>query len=276
MVTHKYIVGGFYALAPDSSYQNQLFSARVPSEECPKMLVSMSLDFTHPCRIWNAAFRNVICCAPLLIFTSSMFGANADAALIYVDGAAAINNVRVPRAATAMFPGDLLQTGSNSAATINKSGSSITVLASSLVEYQGTAVDVRHGAVMVLTSKRMAAIAGDVNVSPATDAWAEFDVVDKDGIVTIRARKGNLVIDDGSKQVTLAQGLKMTRDDKNPIAANERSKKKRNPKQVGARPAAEGGALNSWGAIGVGAGAGILLTTWVLMKNDNPASPVKP
>jgi hypothetical protein len=122
----------------------------------------------------------------------------------------------------------------------------------------------------------MAAIAGDVNVSPATDAWAEFDVVDKDGIVTIRARKGNLVIDDGSKQVTLAQGLKMTRDDKNPIAANERSKKKRNPKQVGARPAAEGGALNSWGAIGVGAGAGILLTTWVLMKNDNPASPVKP
>jgi hypothetical protein len=240
------------------------------------MLTVVSLDFIHVCRIWKVAFRNIIYCAPLLLFTSSVFGANPDAASIHVDGAAAVNNVRVPRVSTAMFPGDLLQTGTNSAATINKSGSSITVLASSLVEYQGTAVDVRHGAVAVLTSKRMAAIAGDVRVSPLTDAWAEFDVVDKDGIVTIRARKGNLVIDDGSKQVTLAQGLEMTRDDKTPVAPNKSSNKKRNLKQVGAKPAAEGGALNSWVAIGVGAGTDALLTTWVLVKNDNPASPVKP
>lgn len=237
------------------------------------MLALVSLDV---CRIWNAAFRNIACCATLLLFTSSMFAANSDAALIYIDGAAAVNNVRVHRAATAMFPGDLLQTGTNSAATINKSGSSITVLQNSLVEYRGAAVDVRHGAVTVLTSKRMAALAGGVMVSPVTNAWAEFEVVDTDGIVKISARKGNLIIDDGSKQVTLAQGLEITRDEKNPITPNQSSKKNSGRKQVGASPAAVGGTLNSRVAIAVGAAADIYLTTWVLLQNDNPASPTKP
>lgn len=240
------------------------------------MLGSASFDFTLTCRICKDAFRNILCCVPLLLFTSSTFGANSDAALIYINGAAAINNSRVPRTTTAVFPGDLLQTGTNSAATINKSGSSIAVLAGSFVEYQGSAVNIRHGEISVLTSKQMAAIAGDVRVSPLTDDWSEFDVVDRDGIVKISARKGNLIIDDGSKQVTLAQGLVMTRDDRNPVASNQSSKKKGSAKQVGARPAAKGGILNSEVAIGVGATADILLTTWVLVKNDNPASPTKP
>lgn len=240
------------------------------------MLALVSPDFTLACRICKAAFRNLLCCVPLLLFGDATFGANSDAALIYVNGAARINNVRVPRPATAIFPGDFLETGISSAATINKSGSSITVIAGSLVEYQGEAVDVRHGAVTVVTSKRMAAIAGDVKVSPVTDDWAEFDVVERNGIVKIRARKGNLIIDDGSKQVTLAQGLETTRDEKNPIAPNQSGKKKGSSKQVGARPAAKGGALNSEVAIGIGAAADISLAMWVLVKNDNPASPTKP
>jgi hypothetical protein len=243
------------------------------------MLASLSLDFTpdfaHARRLWNAAFRNIVCCVPLFLLTSSMFGANSDAALVYVDGAAAVNKVRVPRASTAMFPGDLLQTGNNSAATINKSGSSVTVLANSLVEYQGAAVDVRYGAVTVLTSKSVAAIAGAVRVSPATNGWVQFDVVYRDGIVKISARKGNLIIDDGSKQVTLAQGLEVTQDENNSIARNQ-SNKKKGRTQVGARPAAKGGILNSGVAIGVSGAAATYLTTWVLLQNDNPASPTKP
>jgi hypothetical protein len=241
-------------------------------------LVSLDLspDFLHARRIWNTAFRSVVCCVPLLLLTNPMFGANADAALIYINGAAAVNDVLVPRAATTMFPGDLLQTGRNSAATINKSGSSITVLANSLVTYQGAALDIQHGAVTVLTSKETAVIAGDVRVSPVSNAWVEFDVVYRDGIVKITARKGNLTIDDGSKVVTLTQGLETTRDENNPVAPNRSSKKNRSGKQVGASPAAEDGTLNSPIAIGLGAGAGISLTTWVLVKNDNPASPTKP
>jgi hypothetical protein len=96
-----------------------------------------------------------------------------------------------------------------------------------------------------------------------------------DGTVRIFARKGDLTISDGKDVVTLAQGQDTTRDESNPAAEN--SKKKKNKKaQTGAVPAAGGGIMNSPYAIGIGAGAVIGVTTWVLVKNDNPASPTKP
>jgi len=106
---------------------------------------------------------------------------------------------------------------------------------------------------------------------------SEFNVVDTDGTVRIAARKGDLLIDDGKDVVTLAQGQETTRDENNPDATQNTNKKKRNRKAVpGATPAAGGGALSSPIAIGVGAGAIIGVTTWVLLQHDNPASPSKP
>jgi hypothetical protein len=151
-------------------------------------------------------------------------------------------------------------------------------LGDSLVQFEGTSVDIQHGGVTVATSKSIAATAGDVKVTPASSAWTEFNVVDNDGTVRIAARKGDLLIDDGKDVVTLAQGQETTRDETNPDAKPTTGKKKRNRKQQapGAVPAAGGGALSSPIAIGIGAGAIIGVTTWVLIKNDNPASPSKP
>jgi hypothetical protein len=203
-----------------------------------------------------------------------MLAADSNAAMIYINGAASVNNARVPRSSSAIFVGDWLQTGVHSVANINEPGSSITVLSDSLVQYEGVSVDIQHGGVTVSTSKGVAAKAGDVKVSPASNAWTEFNVVDTDGTVKIAARKGDLMIDDGSSVVTLAQGQETTRDESNPAAPN--SKKKKNGQVAGATPAAGGGMLSSPIAIGIGAGAVIGLTTWVLVKNDNPASPSKP
>jgi hypothetical protein len=222
------------------------------------------------------AFRRMASCVLLLLFPGSMLAADSNAAMIYINGAAYVNDARVPRPSAAIFSGDLLQTRPHSVANINEPGSSITVLGDSLVQFQGTSVDIQHGGVAVATSKSIAATAGDVKVTPASNAWTEFNVVDTDGTVRIAARKGDLMIDDGKDVVTLAQGQETTRDETNPDATPT-TKKKRNRKQVaGATPAAGGGALSSPIAIGIGAGAIIGVTTWVLIKNDNPASPSKP
>jgi hypothetical protein len=207
-----------------------------------------------------------------------MFAADSNAAMIYINGAAYVNDARVPRPSAAIFSGDLLQTRPHSVANINEPGSSITVLGDSLVQFEGASVDIQHGGVTVATSKGIAATAGDVKVTPASKAWTEFNVVDTDGTVRIAARKGDLMIDDGKNVVTLAQGQETTRDETNPDAnQTTNGKKKHNRKQVpGATPAAGGGALSSPIAIGIGAGAIIGVTTWVLIKNDNPASPSKP
>jgi hypothetical protein len=223
------------------------------------------------------AFRKMVSCVLLLLFPGSMLAADSNAAMLYINGAAYVNDARVPRASAAIFSGDILQTRPNSVANINEPGSSITVLSDSLVQFQGKSVDIQHGGVSVSTSKGIAATAGDVKVTPKSNAWTEFKVVDVDGMVKIHAEKGDLLIDDGSKVLTLAQGQPdQTVGESNPDAKDSKKKKNKNSQTSGATPAAGGGALSSPIAIGIGAGAILGITTWVLVKNSNPASPSKP
>jgi hypothetical protein len=226
----------------------------------------------------KSAYRKMASCVLLFLFPSSMFAADSNAAMLYTNGAAWVNGAHVPRTSSAIFSGDLLQTRSDSVANINESGSSITVLADSMVEFQGSAVSIEHGGVTVSTSKRMSAVAGDVKVAPASDSWTEFNVVDNDGTVRIAATKGDLTITDGKEVSTLQQGQQTTRDETTQDAdnSNPKEKKKNKKRAAGAAPAAGGGILSSPIAIGIGAGAVVGVTTWVLIKNDNPASPAKP
>jgi hypothetical protein len=226
----------------------------------------------------KSAFRGMVSCVLMILFPGSLLAADSNAAMLYVNtnGAAWVNGAHVPRSSSAIFSGDLLQTRSDSVANINEPGSSITVLAGSLVQFQGASVDIQHGGVTVSTSKGIAATAGDVKVTPASDAWTEFNVIDVDGTVRIFARKGDLSISDGKDVVTLPQGQETTRDESNPAADNNNKKKKNKKAQTGAVPAAGGGIMNSPYVVGIGGGAIIGLTTWVLVKSDNPASPTKP
>ncbi len=223
----------------------------------------------------KSAFRGLVSCVLIVLFPGSLFAADSNAAMLYTNGAAWVNGAHVPRSSSAIFSGDLLQTRSDTVANINQPGSSITVLADSLVQFEGVSVDIQHGGVTVSTSKGIAATAGDVKVAPASNAWTEFNVTDVDGTVRIAARKGDLTISDGKDVVTLAQGQDTTRDESSGNSEKD-NKKKNRKRQAGAVPAAGGGVMNSPYAIGIGAGAIIGVTTWVLIKNDNPASPTKP
>src|SRR5438270_14006154 len=156
----------------------------------------------------------------------------------------------MPLASSAIFSVDLLQTHSDSVANISESGSSITVLADSLVQFQGSSVDIQHGGITVSTSKGIAATAGDIKITPASNTWTEFNVTDVDGTVRIAARKGDLSISDGKGTFTLAQGQETTREDT--AEQSDKDKKKNRKRGVGANPAAEGGILNSRVAVGVG------------------------
>jgi len=222
----------------------------------------------------RSSFRKLVSCVLVFLFPASLFAADSNAAMLYTHGTAWVNGVHVPRASSAIFSGDLLQTRSDSVADINEPGSSVTVLADSLVQFEGESLKIEHGAVTVSTSKGVATTAGDIRVAPASNSWTEFNVSDVDGTVRIAARKGDLTISDGKDTVTLAQGQETTRDESS--GDSDKDKKKSKKRGSGAAPAAGGGILNSPVAIGVGAAAIAGVTTWVLVKNDNPASPSKP
>jgi hypothetical protein len=225
----------------------------------------------------KSAFRRMVSCMLLFLFPAAMFAADSNAAMLYTNGAAWVNGAHVPRSSSAIFSGDLLQTRFDSVANINQPGSSIAVQSDSLVRFEGALVRIEHGGVTVSTSKEVATIAGDVKVTPASYSWTEFNVVDVDGTVRIVARKGDLTISDGKEVFTLAQGQETTRNESSSDSDNDGKKKNRKRAAGGgAIPAAGGGILNSPVAVGVGGAVVAGVATWVLIQNDNPASPSKP
>lgn len=226
----------------------------------------------------RCAFRRMVSYVLLLLFPGAMFAADSSAAMLYTNGPAWINGAHVPRTSSAIFSGDLLQTRFDSVANINQLGSSIAVQSDSLVQFEGMWLRIEHGGVTVSTSKEMATIAGDVKVTPASYSWTEFNVVDVDGTVRIIARKGDLTVFDGKQTVTLQQGQETTRQETSSDADqnSKDNKKKEKRRLAGAVPAAQGGVLNSPIVIGIGGAVGVGVLTWVLIQNDNPASPSVP
>lgn len=223
----------------------------------------------------QSACRLVVSCVLSVIFPVSLFAADTNSAMLYTNGSAWVNGTHVPRPSSAIFAGDILQTRSDSEANIDFSGSSIAVMADSLVKFEGTSLNLEHGGLTVSTSKGISTTAGDVKVSPAKSAWTEFKVVDVDGTVRISARKGDLTINDGKTTTTLAEGQETSRDE-NSDSQDGNGKKKKRDSGVAAAPGAQGGILNSTTAIAVGGAVAAGLTAWVLVQSDNPASPSAP
>ena len=206
-------------------------------------------------------------CFMAIVFPVALLAADLPGAMLYSHGTALLNGNSISRS-SAIFAGDLVQTNADSVANINATGSSVLVLNESLVEYQGNTLKLEHGGVTVSTSKLLATRAGSVMVSPVADAWTEFEVKDVDGKVQILARKGDLTVKDDSGTTTLAQGQETTRDD-------TQQNDKKNRRVAAAEIPGYGAALDSPWAIGIGGGIILGGTLWVVMKNDDPASPSK-
>jgi hypothetical protein len=220
----------------------------------------------------QSAFRSAVCCLLLILFPAQvMLAGETASAMLYTNGAAWLNGSEVPKSA-AVFSGDMLQTRPDSTASIQSNGSSVMVLADSLVKFEGPAVELEHGAVRVTTSRGLAARAGEVTVKPAANTWTEFQVTDVDGRVQIAANKGDLTVQDDKGTTTVTQGQQTTRDD----TTDTEKKKKKRRRGTGAAPAAGGGIMSSppvvYGGLAVIGGAAI----WILTRSEPPVSPACP
>src|SRR5271170_5297712 len=160
--------------------------------------------------------RSLICWALIAVTPGSMVAADPDsgAAMLYTKGKGTVwlNGKALPRS-SAIFPGDLIQTQSESLATLDASGSGVVVLQDSLVKFQGNSVSIEHGGVSVATSKGMVALAKEVTVTPASNAWTEFVVADTNGPVQVVASKGNVNVNCGKGTANLSEGEQATPDE---------------------------------------------------------------
>ena len=215
----------------------------------------------------RSALRSLVCCLLSVLVPAQLLAGESASAMLYTNGTAWLNGSEVPKSG-AVFSGDLLQTRADSTANIQAAGSTVMVLADSLVKFQGPTVEIEHGAVRVTTSRGLAAQAGDVTVKPVSNVWTEFLVKDVDGRVQIAANKGDLTIQDDRGTTTISQGQQTTRDD----TSDTGKKKKKRRNEGGAAPAAGGGVLSSpyavYGGVAAAGGVGI----WLLLRTEEPLS----
>jgi hypothetical protein len=217
-------------------------------------------------------YLKMLSCMMVIILPAALLAADLPGAMLYSHGTALLNGNTIARS-SAIFSGDLVQTGADSVANINATGSSVLVLNDSLVQYEGSALKLEHGAVTISTSKLLATRAGAVTVAPAAGVWTEFDVRDVDGRVEIVARKGNLTISDDTGTSTLAEGQQTTRDDSQSQSGN---RKRKNGLAEAAAPGAAGAIFDSPITIGIAGALAAGGTIWVLTRNDDALSPAKP
>ena len=210
--------------------------------------------------------RKFVCWLTLLVCPVSLMAADFGAAMLHTNGKTWVNGSPVP-AAAAIFPGDLVQTEGGSAANINSTGSSVAILPGSLIKFESSKLGLDHGSVTIATSKKLATRAGNVTVTPTSDAWTEFQVSESDGKVMILARKGDVSVQDESGSSTVSAGQQTTR---------YASFKDSNRGGGGAAPAAGGGILDSPIVVGIGGAAAGALITWALLQGGKPFSPSAP
>ena len=140
---------------------------------------------------------------------ASMLMADATSAMLRASGSVSVNGSPIEQA-TAVFPGDRVQTGANSIATLTNEGSSVTIPGNSSLVFSKSFVNVLCGTAMVTTHRGMSVRVSNLLVQPARGEQARFQVTQKEGELQIIAREGTLAIDNGAATSSLAPGRMLT------------------------------------------------------------------
>ena len=132
--------------------------------------------------------------------------------MLYGRGPVSLNGKPLPKS-SAVFPGDLIQTQSESLANLDASGSAVTVFPDSLVKFGGDSISVEHGSVSVATSHGMVATGKGATVTPVSGKWTKFEWGDANGTLRIVADKGEVRVNCGKEVTTLDEGDQVNPDD---------------------------------------------------------------
>lgn len=125
-----------------------------------------------------------------------------------VSGVAALNGTAM-KASTTIFSGDLLETGANSALTINAHGSTILIGANSRVHYFGDSIDLQLGSTQVNTSQKLKVETETIKIEPNSTS-AKFRVERAPHTVMIAALEKEVRVDNNGESTVVPPGSTVT------------------------------------------------------------------
>jgi hypothetical protein len=214
----------------------------------------------------------------VLILPVSLTAQETAAAMLQSSGIGVLVDNNNAPASIALFPKNVIETQKNAAARIEMTGSTADINAETVVEFQADRLILEHGSLSVHTSRGLKVIVGCLTVTPVNESeWTQFDVIDLDGKVTVKANQNDVYIDAHSKN---PQELKKP-DHSERTIVKQGEEKSREEKCVGAyfRPEVPGTGTPFDSPWVLGAGIGIVLgiTCFALCRtNPGPVSPSCP
>ena len=199
-----------------------------------------------------------------VLLPAATMSAETHAAMLYATNAVTLNGVGAAHS-SAIFSGDTIQTPADSVVTLTTQGSTVLVGPSSLLVYQGDAVQLNSGTTMVTTEKGMKTQIRRLVVRPASEGRSSYRVARGSGKVMIAALRGSVRLTDGSSEKLIAEGNATTVADPEPDPAPQ------------AQAGTSGGSVVNPGnaiALGAGIGVGVLvgLLVWRTTGEGTPLS----
>lgn len=221
-----------------------------------------------------SAFRNIVVWMMVILFPLSLVAADTGSAVIHSSGGVWVNGVEVADA-TALFPGDTLETRPGFVANLDATGTSVLIEGESIVKFQGDYLVLDHGSVSVGTSTAFGVHVNCLRVEPLSNNRTQYDVTDVSGMVEVAAHKSDVNIRQGG-------ALRKTSSDDSSqssiVHEGQQAKREESAACGAARPEGAGSSVNpKWIEIGAGVG-GVLVLCLLLCKGKNPSnvSPAQP
>lgn len=215
----------------------------------------------------------------MVVLPVSLLADDSGAAMLRSNGSVLVNKNSAP-ASVALFLDDLIETQQGAIARLEASGSTADINAETVVQFEGDELVLEHGSVSVNTSRLLRVRVGCLIVTPVNADWTHYDVIDKDGKVTVSALKNDVYLESRYRSNNPQQAKQPAHSDR--VLVREGEQKSREEKcgaadiKESGRFAGRGAIMNSpyvqWPAAGVIIG----LTCWALCNSDNPVSPSAP
>jgi len=143
-----------------------------------------------------------------ITFSTSALFADSAAGMLYARGSVMLNGNKVDTS-SAVFFGDKVQTGEDSAVAFTSAGATVLVPANSSVVLEKNNVELVCGTALVATSSALGAKVGNLTIAPAAKE-AKFELTQTTAELRVTAREGDLKISDSRTEMTLAAGQSMT------------------------------------------------------------------
>jgi hypothetical protein len=193
----------------------------------------------------------------IALFPVSLFAADTGGAVVHSKGGVWVNGAEVVDA-TAIFPGDLLQTKPGFVANLDAEGSSVLIQPESVVKFEGAFLSLEHGSVSVGTSTSLSVHVNCIKVEPVNNERTQYDVTDTTGKVEVAAQKNDVNIKQAGgmqkaskgpnalQSATVREGEQVKRDESEMCGAAPRPGSSTNPlntKRIEIGGAAGGGLL---------------------------------